>query len=60
MPIASRGRCACEADEFVLGLAGAGRPGARRHDVGESKLAVDVSWLQVGGVVLLKIVTAGP
>jgi len=28
--------------------------------IGESKLAVDVSWLQDGGVVLLKIVTAEP
>lgn len=38
----------------------AGGPVRGAMTIGESKLAVDVSWLQDGGVVLLKIVTAEP
>jgi hypothetical protein len=36
----------------------AGGPVRSTMTIGESKLAVDVSWLQDGGVVLLKIVSA--
>lgn len=38
----------------------AGGPVRGAMTIGDSKLAVDVSWLQDGGVVLLKIVTAEP
>jgi len=38
----------------------AGGPVRGAMTVGDSKLAVDVSWLQDGGVVLLKIVSAEP
>ena len=38
----------------------AGGPVRGAMTIGESKVAVDVSWLQDGGVVLLKIVTAEP
>lgn len=38
----------------------AGGPVRGAMTIGDAKLAVDVSWLQDGGVVLLKIVTAEP
>jgi hypothetical protein len=41
-------------------LPGPGGPVRGAMTIGESKLAVELSWLRDGGVVLLKIVTAEP